>query len=50
MLGSTYDPNRLWALGVFGMVGNKARAKQWYMRAVELGHPQAKERMALLGD
>jgi hypothetical protein len=27
-LGSTFDPNRLWSLGVFGMVGNKERARQ----------------------
>ena len=50
MLASTYDPNRLWALGVFGMVGNKERAKQWYQRADQLGHPEAKDRMRLLGD
>ena len=49
-LGSTYDPNRLWSLGVFGMVGNKERARHWYRRADQLGHPEAKERMKSLGD
>ncbi len=49
-LGATYDPNRLWSLGVFGMVGNKERARLWYRRADQLGHPEAKERIRLLGD
>lgn len=47
---ATYDPNRLWSLGVFGMVGNKERARQWYQRADQLGHPEAKERLRMLGD
>jgi TPR repeat protein len=47
-LGATYDPNRLWSLGVLGMVGNKERARQWYSRASELGHPEAKARLMLL--
>jgi hypothetical protein len=49
-LGSTYDPRRLWSLGVFGMVGNKERAQQWYRRAGELGHPEAKARISALQD
>jgi hypothetical protein len=49
-LGSTYDPRRLWSLGVFGMVGNKERAQHWYRRAGELGHPEAKARIAALQD
>jgi TPR repeat protein len=44
-LGSTYDPSRLWSLGVFGMVGNKERARHWYQRADQLGHPEAKARL-----
>jgi hypothetical protein len=47
-LGSTYDPRRLWSLGVFGMVGNKERAQHWYRRAAELGHPEAKARITAL--
>jgi hypothetical protein len=50
MLGSTYDPRRLWSLGVIGMVGNKERARQWYSRAAELGHPEAKARLMALGN
>jgi len=50
MLGSTYDPRRLWSLGVIGMVGNKERARQWYLRAAELGHPEAKSRLSALGN
>jgi len=49
-LASTYDPSRLWSLGVFGMVGNKERARQWYKRAEELGHPQAKDRLQALAE
>jgi hypothetical protein len=44
-LASTFDPNRLWSLGVFGMVGNKERARHWYARADQLGHPEAKNRL-----
>jgi TPR repeat protein len=49
-LGSTFDPSRLWSLGVFGMVGNKERARRWYTRADQLGHPEAKARLKTLGD
>ncbi|MBX9590806.1 MAG: hypothetical protein K2X43_15965 [Hyphomonadaceae bacterium] len=49
-LGATFDPNRLWSLGVFGMVGNKERARQWYTRADQLGHPEAKARLKALGN
>jgi hypothetical protein len=45
LLGSTYDPGRLWSLGVFGMVGDKERARHWYLRAEQFGHPEAKERL-----
>ena len=48
-LGATYDPNRLWSLGALGLVGNKERARQWYLRASELGHPEAKARLTALG-
>lgn len=47
-LGSTYDPSRLWSLGVFGMVGNKDKARHWYTRADQLGHPGAKDRLKAL--
>jgi hypothetical protein len=49
-LGSTYDPNLLWSLGALGMVGNKERARQWYSRADQLGHPDAKNRLRVLGN
>jgi hypothetical protein len=49
-LGATYDPNRLWSLGALGMVGNRDRARQWYARASELGHPEAKVRLLALGN
>jgi hypothetical protein len=50
VLGSTYDPGRLWSLGVFGMVGNKDRARHWYQHADQLGHPEAKGRIKALRD
>lgn len=49
-LGSTYDPSRLWSLGVFGMVGSKERARHWYVRAEQLGHPEAKDRLRALAE
>jgi hypothetical protein len=48
-LGATYDPNRLWSLGVLGLLGNRERARQWYLRASDLGNPEAKERLTALG-
>jgi hypothetical protein len=48
-LGTTYDPNRLWSLGVLGLAGNKERARQWYLRASELGSSEAKARLTALG-
>jgi TPR repeat protein len=48
-VGATYDPNRLWSLGALGLVGNKERARQWYQRASELGHREAKARLSALG-
>lgn len=48
-LGATYDPNRLWSLGVLGLTGNKDRARRWYQRASELGNADAKARIEALG-
>jgi hypothetical protein len=48
-LGTTYDPNRLWSLGVLGLAGNKERARQWYLRASELGNAEANARLTALG-
>jgi hypothetical protein len=48
-LGTTYDPNRLWSLGVLGLTGNRDRARQWYLRARELGNAEAKARLTALG-
>jgi TPR repeat protein len=48
-LGATYDPNRLWSLGALGLAGNRERARQWYLRASELGQSEAKDRLTALG-
>lgn len=50
VLGATYDPNRLWFLGTLGIAGNKERARQWYRRAEQLGHPDAKTRLQALAN
>ena len=47
---ATHDPHRLWFMGAIGMVGNKDRARLWYQRADQLGHPEAKEWLKALGD
>jgi hypothetical protein len=49
-LGATYDPSRLWFLGTLGVAGNKQRAREWYVRADKLGHPDAKARLGALGN
>jgi hypothetical protein len=47
-MGTTFDQRQLWSNGVFGMVGDSERARHWYQRAGELGHPEAKARIAAL--
>jgi hypothetical protein len=47
-MGTTFDQRRLWSRGVFGMVGDKDRARHWYQRADDLGHPEAKARINAL--
>jgi hypothetical protein len=32
------------------MVGNRERARQWYARANDLGHPEASARLRQLGN
>jgi TPR repeat protein len=49
LLGDTYDPAKLYALGVRGVSGDIQRAINWYERADELGDPQAKARLLALG-
>jgi len=49
LLGDTYDPAKLFAMGVRGTAGDMEKAIYWYERADELGDPQAKARLAPLG-
>ena len=49
LLGDTYDPAKLYALGARGVSGDIQRAIGWYERADELGDPQAKARLLALG-
>jgi hypothetical protein len=49
LLGDTWDPAKLYALGVRGMSGDIQKAIFWYERADELGDPQAKARLLALG-
>jgi Sel1 repeat-containing protein len=48
MLGTTYDARELARLRAVGVVPNPAEALRWYQRALELGAPEARERLATL--
>jgi TPR repeat protein len=41
LLGATYDPQALEALGARGIAGDPALARHWYERAAQLGAPEA---------
>ena len=48
LLAATYDPQELARLGVVGLQPSPAEARKWYERALELGAPEAQERLARL--
>jgi hypothetical protein len=45
LLGDTFDPQRLYALGVRGVAGDLQQSIRWYEKADELGASDAKERL-----
>jgi len=47
-LGDTFDPATLGRLGVVGLKGDEAKARDYYTRALAAGATGAKERMAAL--
>jgi hypothetical protein len=47
-LGDTFDPATLARLGVLGLKGDEAKARDYYARAVAAGASGARERMAAL--
>jgi hypothetical protein len=47
-LGDTFDPATLTHLGVVGLKGDEAKARDYYARAVTAGAPGARERVASL--
>jgi TPR repeat protein len=47
-LGDTFDPATLGRLGVLGLKGDEAKARDYYSRAVAAGAPGARERVASL--
>lgn len=48
-LGRTYDPDFLKKVGVVGMdAANVSKAREWYERAAQLGHKEARERLKML--
>jgi hypothetical protein len=49
MLAATYDPREIARVGAVGVQPNLAEARRWYTRAIELGAPDAAERLARLG-
>ena len=49
LMGDTFDPAKLYVMGVRGVSGDIQKAIFWYERADELGDPQAKARLLALG-
>lgn len=49
VLGDTYDPATLTRLGVVGIHGDAARAREYYSRALSAGVGAARQRIASLG-
>jgi hypothetical protein len=49
LLAATYDPRELQRMRARGVLPDVAEARKWYERALELGAPEAKERLANLG-
>jgi hypothetical protein len=47
-LGATYDPDVLRKLGVLGVVGDAAHAREWYAKASSLGSREAAQRIELM--
>ncbi len=45
LLGDTFDPQRLYSLGVRGVAGDLQQSIRWYEKADELGASDAKERL-----
>jgi TPR repeat protein len=45
-LGKTFDPRYLVRRNVIGVVGDAAKARTWYQRAMELGSKGAKDILA----
>ena len=44
-LGGTYDPLVLRSLGTIGVPADPAQARGWYRKAMELGAPEASQRI-----
>jgi hypothetical protein len=49
LLAATYDPRELQRMRARGVLPDVDEARKWYERALELGAPEAKERLANLG-
>ena len=47
-LGASYDPDVLKKLGVLGVVGDAALAREWYTKASGLGSREAEQRLELM--
>jgi hypothetical protein len=47
-LGATYDPDVLRKLGVLGVVGDTALAREWYAKASSFGSREAAQRIELM--
>ena len=48
-LGATYDPGQHARLSLLGVRPDRAEARRWYLRAREMGSPEAEARLVRLG-
>lgn len=49
-MAATYDPAELQRLGVLGLRPDQELARRWYERALQLGAPEAEQRLQRLGE
>jgi len=47
-MGATYDPLVLNKIGVVGVTADPDKARGWYVKAQQLGSPEAPRRLELL--
>lgn len=48
--GRTYDPATLSTMGAQGIQPDRAAAREWYLRAIAMGEPAARQLLQALGE